>query len=385
VSIKGLTDRPAAFPSVGILRKGEKKVKENAPGKDLTFFRFVTDDDLAAKMFAEAYPDEEALRNINIFLPFKTTDENMDSWIEKWVASSLVYRSDGETVVLWRKERGGFSTELKPDPKPAVGEDGKRADGSSQVGRLSVIIPDLGRFATVTIMTTSKNDILNLTRQLRGYEALLGDLRGTPFVIRRRPHMISTPAQNGKRARRESYLLSIETQAQWSIQRLGMMERAALAAGNMVIDAGGEYDLEQLPASITSPFEDEVSQSGPSPAPETPKSPTPEPAPAVTPTNGDIPRTPQALLDTVNRRVEATYDSLFLIEKAIVKELGKGWTWPKSNDAAGWKAAYEAAYGHAVAKTVSAPIEATGEQQELFDGEELDDAFPRGSGAAYED
>lgn len=260
MSIKGLTDRAAAFPSVGILRKGEKKVKENAPGKDLTFFRFVTDDGLAEKMFIEAYPNEDALRNINVFLPHKTTDENMDSWIEKWLASSLVYRSDGETVVLWKSPKGGFSTEAKPDPRPEIGADGKRADGSLQVGRLSVIVPELGRFATVTVLTTSKHDIINLTRQLRSYEALLGDLRGIPFVIRRRLTTISTPAENGKRARREKWLLSIETQAQWSIAKLGMMEREALATGNMVIEAGttDDYLLKELPEGMYSPFEDEV-------------------------------------------------------------------------------------------------------------------------------
>lgn len=266
MTIKGMTDRAAAFPSVGILRKGEKKPENgNKPGKDLTFFRFVTDDSLAEKMFAEAYPNEDALRNINVFLPHKTTNENMDSWIEKWVASSLIYRSDGETVVLWKSAKGGFSTEQKPDPQPEVGEDGKRRDGSSQVGRLSVIVPELGRFATVTVLTTSKHDIINLTRQLRSYEALLGDLRGIPFVIRRRLTMISTPAPDGKRARREKWLLSIETQAQWSIAKLGMMEREALATGNMVIEGGpaDEYLLKELPEGIYSPFEDEVIETQP--------------------------------------------------------------------------------------------------------------------------
>lgn len=257
MAIKGLTDRAAAFPSIGELRKGEKKPENgNKPGKDLTYFRFTSDDALAAQMFHQAYPDQGALRNINVFLPFKTADENMDSWIEKWVASSLVYRSDGETVVLWKTSRGNFSTEPKPDPRPEVGFDGKRADGSSQVGRLSVIIPDLGRFATVTVLTTSKHDIINLTRQLRSYEALLGDLRGTPFVIKRRPEMISTPA-DGKRVRREKWLLSIETQAQWSIAKLGMMERAALSTGDMVIDGNeDDYTLKELPANISNPFEE---------------------------------------------------------------------------------------------------------------------------------
>lgn len=256
MSIKGLTDKQAAFPSVGVLRKGDKKPNESRPGNDLTYFRFVSEDALANKMFKEAYPNEEALRSINIFLPHKTTVENMDAWIEKWVAGGLVYRSDGETVVLWRTDKGGYSTDPKADPAPGVGEDGKRQDGSMQVGRLSVIVPELGRFATITVMTTSKHDIMNLTSQLRSYEAFRGDLRGIPFVLKRRKEMISTPGPGGKRARREKWLLSIETQPAWTMAQLGAMQQAALPSGG-IVDMP-ESDYLELPANISNPFEDEA-------------------------------------------------------------------------------------------------------------------------------
>lgn len=326
MSIKGLTDRAAAFPSVGILRKGEKKAENgNKPGKDLTFFRFVTDDGLAEKMFAEAYPNEDALRNINVFLPHKTTDENMDSWIEKWLASSLIYRSDGETLVLWKTGKGVFSTEPKPDPKPEIGTDGKRADSSLQVGRLSVIVPELGRFATVTVLTTSKHDIINLTRQLRSYEALLGDLRGIPFVIRRRLTTISTPTPDGKRARRDKWLLSIETQAQWSIARLGMMEREALATGNMVIEGGpvDDYFLKELPEGISSPFEDEVIETQTQPIEDEPE------AEVVQLANGnghtDKPyRFPSTAAEKFYRQVQQATESFYKNPPEMIDVIG-GW------------------------------------------------------------
>lgn len=266
MSIRGLTDKQAAFPSVGVLRKGEKKPETgNAPGKDLTYFRFVSEDALANKMFADAYPNEDSLRNINVFLPHKTTDENMDAWIEKWVAGGLVYRSDGESMALWRTDKGGYSTEMKPDPKPEIGEDGKRKDGSMQVGRLSVIVPELGRFVTITVMTTSKHDIINLTRQLRSYEAFRGDLRGIPFVLKRRKEMISTPAPGGKRARREKWLLSIETQPAWTMAQLGAMQQAALPSGG-IVDMP-ENDYFELPANISNPFEDDAPEPDFEPAP----------------------------------------------------------------------------------------------------------------------
>lgn len=272
MTIKGLTDQAAAFPRIGELRKGEEKPKEgNRPGRDLTYFRFTTEDDLARAMFNKAYPDQDALRNINIFLPHKTADENMDSWIEKWVAGGLVYRSDGETLVLWRTEKGAYSLEPKSDPYTELDANGKRKDGGSQVGRLSVIVPELGRFATVTILTTSKHDIMNLTRQLRSYEALRGDLRGIPFVVKRKPYKISTPGQNGKRERREKWLLSIETQPEWTMAQLGAMERAALPEvidPPQIIDMPeADYLLRELPADIRDPFDE------PEPMPEPEQSP----------------------------------------------------------------------------------------------------------------
>ena len=45
--IIGLTDRPASFPQIGILRKGAPK-PERGPGRDLKHFRFDTDDTDAA-------------------------------------------------------------------------------------------------------------------------------------------------------------------------------------------------------------------------------------------------------------------------------------------------------------------------------------------------
>lgn len=102
-------------------------------------------------------------------------------------------------------------------------------------------------------------------------------------------------------------------------------------------------------------------------------------------TNGDIPRRPQDLLDLVNRRVQVPYDSLPHLHNAIKQESGDDWAWPAYKDLDGWKAAYEAAYSHAVAKTQKATVEETTEQAELFDTGELDEAFPRGTGAAYQD
>ena len=65
--IIGLTDRPASFPQIGILRKGAPK-PERGPGRDLKHFRFDTDDTDAAGRFRTVYGNEPT--SIHVFLPF---------------------------------------------------------------------------------------------------------------------------------------------------------------------------------------------------------------------------------------------------------------------------------------------------------------------------
>ncbi len=170
----------------------------------------------------------------------------MESWIEEWVAGGLVHRCDGETQVLYRTPAGGYSTEKRPC---------KNCKGK-QVGRLSVIVPELGRLACITVLTTSIHDIIKLTSQLRAYEALRGDLRGIPFILRRRKDKISTPGPDGKRVRREKWLLSIETQPEWTMLQLTAMQRAALPAGEPVEEAE-EGSYTDLPQGVSDPFEEE--------------------------------------------------------------------------------------------------------------------------------
>jgi hypothetical protein len=248
MSIVGLTDQQAQLPIIGVLRKGERKTGK-APGKDLTYFRFTSEDADALGVFNHAYPDQDALRHINVFLPYQTTAENFDAWMEQWVAGGLVHRCDGKTVVLCRTQSGDYSTERQACP-----------GGCKQVGRLAVLVQELGRLATVTVLTTSIHDIINLTRQLKSYEAINGDLRGIPFVLTRRPANISTPAGNGKRARREKWLLSIETQPNWTRLQLAATQRAALPEPVNVIEATGWQEapgIVDLPPDAIDPGADE--------------------------------------------------------------------------------------------------------------------------------
>ena len=224
----------AQFPNIGKLRKGaERPESGNRPGTDLEYFRFTTDDERAAKMFAAAYGDEPA--DINVYLPFKTADENFSSWQEKWVAGGLEHRCDGETCVRWLD---GDHYSEKPIPCPG---------GCKEVGRLMVIIPELQRLAYVTVETHSINDIINIDDNLRAVEALAGSLEGIPFNLRREPHQISTPGASGKRVRREKWLITIEVDPVWAAQRLTAMHTAAIASiGHNAAPMLTDNDIDEI-------------------------------------------------------------------------------------------------------------------------------------------
>lgn len=216
--IKGLTDKGSSFPQVGVLRKGGEAV-DGKRGKDLAHFRFTSDFKEVQDKFASVYGAEPA--SVRVYLPYQTPSENFSAWIENWSKSGLMWRGDGENLVLWRTTSGTYSQETKPQPT-----------GGKQVGRLSVIIPELDRLAYVTALTTSIHDIMTMSSVLEQYYALSGDLRGIPFVLSRVSKMVSTPTDDGGRARREKFLWHIEAETNWVKLKLSSItSQAMLSAG----------------------------------------------------------------------------------------------------------------------------------------------------------
>ena len=215
--ILGLTDHAPSFPRIGELRKGAVK-SGNRPGADLNGrVRFTSNIEGMVDIFAGEFGNEP--NNILCYLPYKTTDENFPAWVEEWGAGSLKWRGDGKNMVLWQKPDGTYSTEKKPQP-PNQGNPG---------GKLHIIIPALKRMGYVIALTTSLNDIMELTGNLRAYETLRGDLRGIPFILSRVPRMISTPSgKDGKRARREKWLLHLETVPDYTAAQLEYTANVAL-------------------------------------------------------------------------------------------------------------------------------------------------------------
>lgn len=219
--IIGLTDsvRPA-FPLLGKLRKGAAQ-GGRGPGRDLDHFRFTSDNPAIVRAFQEAYGSEP--RAIPCVLPYAGVEDNFATWKEAWVAGGLQHRCDGQTCVIWLTDKGTYSREPVPCP-----------GGCKQVGRLNLVLPELvraGHVGYVTVETHSVNDLLNLQASLEAAAQLApnGDLRGIRWVLRRVPERISTPAQNGGRARRESWMLKLTPDARWAQRQF----EAALEAGEV--------------------------------------------------------------------------------------------------------------------------------------------------------
>lgn len=216
--IIGLTDRGPALTRIGILRKGAPK-QGNRPGADLKHFRFTSEFPEVAAAFEQAYGKEPT--RINVFLLYDEVEDNFSASREYWVAGGLKHRCNGVNMSVWQ-ENGQYYTGSKPCPDRDKPE---RQRNCKPVGRLSVLIPELERIATVTVLTTSKHDIMSLSESLEGAKWVQrGQLRGIPFILTRREREISTPTDDGKRARRKKSLLVIEPAHHYAVAQLRAMD-----------------------------------------------------------------------------------------------------------------------------------------------------------------
>lgn len=293
--IKGITDRGASFPRIGELRKGAEKTG-NAPGKDLEYFRFTSDDAGAVKAFEDAYGKEP--RTIRCYLPYKDVEANFGTFMEEWLAGGLVRRCDGENIQIERSAKG-YNKEPHACKKEQPG-----GCKCKQVGRLIVIVPELRRFAYVVALTTSIHDIIELHGNLTAAMEIRGDLRGIPFILSRRPREISMPDKDGKRVRREKWLLSIEPAPAWvqaQIEQLPQFEEPAL-----------------LPA----PDEDGVIEGTAKPEPQKPTTP---PQPSKAPQAPATPAAPATLADIVKQAQDLIDNPPKLWPQSTVEAVRDNW------------------------------------------------------------
>lgn len=241
--IKDLTDSIESFPQSGIIRKGAKKT-DNAPGKDLTYFRVEFDEreEDARKKFLEIYGAEP--QEINIVFPFAEVYRNWDAWLEAYTAGRMVARADGEKFIYKLNAQTNAVEVLNGEPyvpyQELVGyytdRNGKQQPiKCSPVGRLKVVIPELRRLVYLVVLTGSKHDIRNISAQLGALSRINnGSIMGVPMVLKRRPKPISCPKPDGTRARYTKWMLSVEADPRW------------VEAKMLALDAGAMPDVKLL-------------------------------------------------------------------------------------------------------------------------------------------
>jgi hypothetical protein len=223
MAINGLTTgRSPSFPFLGTIRKGgEKQTRVGDDGKeyqiqgqDLEYFRFDGRFTWLNKKFVDRYGEQP--KELKIWLPYQTTDQNFPCFMEEWKAGGLLRRCDRETIIL-HQVKGKISTAPIPCANPC---------DCKPVGRMSIILPEFlrdGIVGFVTLETHSVHDVITLTENLLAAESMRNNLCGIPFMLRRSPREISTP-QGEKRVRRTKSLLTIEPDATWVRQQIASRE-----------------------------------------------------------------------------------------------------------------------------------------------------------------
>lgn len=250
--ISGMTNRGEGFPQIGDIRKGAaKKEGEKRPGADLDYFRvdFLEGEEDAAAAWENKSKDEP--RELSIVLPFNEIDRCWDAWLEAYQAGALLARSDGERFLYLRDHKTG-EVIVQNGIEVATGKERKYTDGEvihsytknkekvevvcKPVGRLRVLLPELQRLAYMIVHTTSIHDIINISEQLAALKKINGGvLVGIPMLLKRRPKMISTPREGGKRVRSKKWLLSIEADPLWVKAKLQEMKLAALPGNGIAL------------------------------------------------------------------------------------------------------------------------------------------------------
>jgi len=257
MAIKGITDQGAGFLQIGKLFKGDKKQKKSGQngeyeifGKELDYWRFESDIPIIKEAFDKAFPGEP--RELPVYLPFATRDENWQTCKEAYTAGAMQHRCDGETCSVWLDVKTGtYKTTPIPCPTLTMTEAERKKNGCSNIGRLKVFIPALGELGFVTMETHSINDIARLDTWLAGYASMSSTgLRNIPFSLYRYEEAISTP-RDGKRVRTNKWLVGLKPDSSWSqkyltAQHQQMLAQSftplALAAGNPLIEDDDESD-----------------------------------------------------------------------------------------------------------------------------------------------
>lgn len=217
LAIKGLTDRIARLPRVGIIRKGALK-PERGPGRDQKFFRLQTEDPDLAMAWTSVFGDEPT--SIDVYLAYDDPDDSFETAREEWAAGGLKHRCDGETCSIHLLP-DNLHYSMDPVPCPyaeKVYEDPKKRP-CQPIGKLNVLVPAMRRIGAFQLQTHSTHDIVSLSGNVSLYALLARQagrsLSAIPCTLSRREREVSTPG-DGKRQRRTISLVHLDISPKWA-------------------------------------------------------------------------------------------------------------------------------------------------------------------------
>ena len=263
--IKNLTDRASVTPRftrLGVIKKGER-VGEGKGTRlvDLEYFRFTTDRQEVAQAFFDAFGEQPV--SICCFLPYRTMEENWQTWKEEWGYSGLIHRCDGEIMVQWLNADKTYTRDYEQSRQAkcpyACGEKERTADnpGCSEVGRLSIIVPKLlqaGFFGYVTVETHSIHDLANITNSIVEAENKAREfgcergLQGIGFVLRRQFEEVGIRYQKRDgdyvKTRGNKWMIRLDPSRAWARRQMEIAQAAAFAL------PVPDMDMTALPSAV---------------------------------------------------------------------------------------------------------------------------------------
>jgi hypothetical protein len=273
--IHSVRERNMQLPRIGTIRKGIKAnvMKEGKPkkvnGRFVTYpkevpylvFNIDPNDTKTAAQLMKVYGPEQQRFSIDVYLPFPDAMQAWDFWLEAYVHSQMVARSDGAIITFLRDietgqvlVRNGAVFEYSDKPNSTAGRivkdipigeavpyiEGMAVAGSGEKaitfkasGRLQVILPALRRLATFTVMTGALFfDIPKIDSTILMVDAISKSkgipANTIPLVLRRFPMEISVPGKDGTRQRVTKHMLELEIGEEFAAPLLESFQRIPL-------------------------------------------------------------------------------------------------------------------------------------------------------------
>jgi hypothetical protein len=290
-----------ALPEAGQIRKGAAKT-EKGPGRDLgAKFRVVffdgEENQKSKARFLEVHKGQCTLdehggiildpADLVIMFPFSNPSQCWDPFYEAYTAGRMVARADGVRFIRWIDTKTGNLIVANGEkflpftPGMSVGaytnNRGQEVEIKAKAtGRLRMVLPELVRFATMTVHTTSIYDVVRLTQQIDGLQYIASLLprntgvAGIPLTLTRRWTTVTWSKPDGSAQRVKSALLNIEADPDWVVKMFKRMGDLALPTGVQALLPTSQevqmdispHDLDQAQSEADGYNDDEGGEEG---------------------------------------------------------------------------------------------------------------------------